>query len=107
MRILEIGLAILAKQLGVSSDQANWQNIIDQIEKELAEFEKKATRRQRATTLKFYSGAAVQFRYFKDAWRNHVAHVRDVYDEEDAERIFRSVKDFMIQLATELKEKRA
>jgi hypothetical protein len=104
MRVLEIGLTVLARKMRVPSDQTNWQVIIDNIENRIKVVEKKATKRQRKTSLKFYSGAATQFRYFKDAWRNHVAHVRDTYDEEDAERIFRSVRDFMVHLATQLKE---
>jgi hypothetical protein len=44
---------------------------------------------------KGYSQAATTFRHFKDAWRNHVAHSRDSYDDEQARRIFDNVVAFM------------
>jgi len=46
-----------------------------------------------------YAQAATQFFYFKNAWRNHVAHARDIYDNEQAELIFNHVGDFMRFLA--------
>jgi hypothetical protein len=53
--------------------------VIDRIEAKIREREKALKRGQeKDATLKFYSQAAVQFRYFKDAWRNHVAHLREV-----------------------------
>jgi len=37
--------------------------------------------------------------FFKDAWRNHIMHVRDVYDEGRATSIWQHVKEFMLKLA--------
>jgi hypothetical protein len=49
---------------------------------------------------KFYSQAATQFMFLKDAWRNHIMHVRDVpYDEGRAFSIFDHVRQFMQALA--------
>jgi hypothetical protein len=49
--------------------------------------------------LAFLSGAAAQFRYFKEAWRNHVAHSRATYDDIEALRIMSHVHQFMDELA--------
>jgi hypothetical protein len=43
--------------------------------------------------------AAAEFRYFKDAWRNHVMHDRnDSYDEPEALRVLEHVTRFMTLL---------
>ena len=47
----------------------------------------------------FYSGAAKDFRYFKDAWRNHAMHFREHYEASEAKIILDHVKSFMIHLA--------
>lgn len=104
MRVLEIGLTALAKELGVSYDRVNWDNIINNIEAKIRKISKTTSGDEWKTKEKFYSEAALQFRYFKNAWRNHVMHVRDTYDEERAETIFEHTKQFMAHLATKLKE---
>jgi hypothetical protein len=106
MRVLGIGLNALARNLGVT-DEENWKTIIDKIEKEIRMIDEAFPKEKRKTIGKFNAEAALQFHYFKNAWRNHVMHVRDTYDEQRAESIFRHVKDFMVHLATELKEERA
>jgi hypothetical protein len=55
-------------------------------------------------SLKFYSQAGIEFRYFKDAWRNRVAHARADYDKYQALGIISHVHDFMTQLSTRLSE---
>jgi hypothetical protein len=37
--------------------------------------------------------------FFKDAWRNHIMHVRDVYDAGRATSIWQHVQEFMNKLA--------
>ena len=102
MRILEIGLAPLAKEFGVPTDRENWQKIIDRIESEITN--KRRTLGAKWTDHEFYSETALQFRYFKDAWRNHVMHARLDFNEEQARTINDHVRDFMGHLATKLSE---
>lgn len=104
MRVLEKGLHALANHLSVPFavpvELQNWQNIIDPIEKEIAQREKTLPKGTAKTEeLKFLSGAAAQFRYFKEAWRNHVAHARITYDSPDALRIMTHVHQFLDELA--------
>jgi hypothetical protein len=103
MRALEIGLQVLADDLKVPFERRNWENIINDIEAKIKDIDKgnaKADWKKK----QFYSEVAVEFRYFKNAWRNHVVHARTTYDEEQAEKIFDHTKQFMAYLATELKE---
>lgn len=49
-----------------------------------------------------YAQASVYLENVKNAWRNDVMHPKETYTEEEAERVLRTVKDFMVYLATEL-----
>jgi hypothetical protein len=44
--------------------------------------------------------------HFKNAWRNYTAHKQFKYTEDEAEAIFRHVRDFMMHIAKRLKEKK-
>ncbi len=104
MCVLEVGLDSLASALGLPSRQANWDTILRDIEEKI-----KAIGPASGATWKedkeFYSGAALEFRFFKDAWRNHVAHARARYNEGEAAHIFEHVKAFMRHLSTRLSER--
>ena len=98
MRVLEVGLNTLARTLGVSFDRRNWENVINDCDAKIktigpswgADWKDKQ---------QFYAGAAKDFRYFKDAWRNHAMHYRERYDATEAKSILDHVKTFMVQLA--------
>ena len=102
MRFLEKGLKALAGALNVQFsipfDYQNWQNIIDQIEAEIRKVEQQKAGQLKTDTLKAYSEVAKQFRYFKDAWRNSVAHSRETYSPEQALSIYRHVREFMCDI---------
>jgi hypothetical protein len=103
MCTLEVALHVLAKTLGVTFsgtlDLQSWQNIIENIEIEIKNQGQLPKSAHKSETLKFLSGAAMQFRWFKDAWRNHVMHGREMYDEGRALSIFSHVREFMQALA--------
>ena len=104
MRVLEKGLHGFADYLSVPFvvpvELQNWQNIIEPIEKEIKHQEQTLPKgTAKSDELKFLSGAAAQFRYFKEAWRNHVAHSRVTYDDIEAVRIMTHVHQFMEELA--------
>jgi hypothetical protein len=65
---------------------------------------KEMSRGQKDEILPFYSQAAVQFRYFKDAWRIRVAHARETYEEPAATRVFNHTLEFFETLSTRLQE---
>jgi hypothetical protein len=104
MRVAEKGLIAVAKALNVPFsipfEYENWLNIINPIEKAIRDLEQNLSKGPvKAETLKFYSQAATQFFYWKNAWRNHVSHAREDYDEDQSEVIFKHVGDFMQYLA--------
>jgi len=113
MGILQYGLYALADNLGVAFDWSieleNWEPVIKNIESTIGDkrkaLEKVQNKGQREEELSFYSAIAMQFRYFKDAWRNHVCHLRERYDHDQALTILTHVKDFMERLSLRVTEK--
>lgn len=105
MRVLEIGLRVFADRFGVPSDRQNWHNIIEGIEKAVRGMSSDPARpADWKDQQEFFSGAATQFMFFKDAWRNYVTHGRDKCTEGEAEKILNSTQAFMQTLATRLRE---
>lgn len=104
MRVLELGLNSLAKEFSVPFKNANWQTVIDQVEKAIRTISSATHGPNWKDDQQFFSEAAVHFRVLKDAWRNHSMHIHERYSEDRAETIFQSVRGFMQHLATRLSE---
>jgi hypothetical protein len=104
MRILERGLNALAKRFDVSFNNTNWQQIIDQVEKEIRAISSKTNGPQWKEEEKFYSEAAMTLRWLKNAWRNYCMHVYETYEPREAGDIFYHTRTFMAHLATKLHE---
>ena len=105
MRVLEIGLSVLANQFNVSSAHTNWETIIKQIEKAIVAMDQDPNRLPTwKDDREFYSQCASHFRVVKDAWRNYTAHARSKYDEQEALDMLGNVRGFMQKLATRLHE---
>jgi hypothetical protein len=105
MRVLEIGLGTLAKQFNEPYDHANWETIINRVEKILKDYDKLPNRPPTwKDDREFYSQCASHFRVVKDAWRNYTAHARGKFDEQEAYDMLGSVRGFMQKLATRLHE---
>jgi hypothetical protein len=107
MCVLECGLRVFAKKFGVKADHRNWENVINDIEKQknisFSNIPGGLTPELKAD-LQFYSDAIKEFSYFKDAWRNYAIHGHEKYDESDALRILNHVKDFMEVISQKLNE---
>jgi len=118
MMVLESGLPALARRLKVpfKADKALWgaliEDIRDKIDNELkvrahppkgSKPVSQIAAKRRGEFLSKCQEAAMQFGYFKDIWRNHIAHGRADYDENDALKVLTHVRDFMEVLATKLK----
>ena len=107
MMVLERGMLSLAKKLQVKKATARaWEGIIDDIEKAIDVKQSKLKAKKPGDFLSFLSEAAKEFRYFKDAWRNHTAHGRAQYDENDARKVLIHVRDFMEHISMRLKDKK-
>jgi len=100
MRGLEPALSALAQSMEVVPDQ-NWNSALNQIEGKLREIRKSNAG---VDSEQWASEAVLQLRAIKNAWRNHAMHGRVRYNEDEAIRIFDSVKYLMQSLACRLSE---
>lgn len=108
MGVLQPGLYALADAVRAKFDHhfalESWGKIIDLIEDELSILRKAKKSNEKDEQLNFYSQAAAQFRYFKDAWRNHVCHLRKQYEADEATLVLSHVREFMEHLSSRLEE---
>ncbi len=101
---LEIGLSSIEAQLKLPLfPKEQWHRRIKAIEDEIKRLRNlPPQQRPMDEEMTFYSEAATNFRYFKDAWRNHVSHARTTYDEPEARTVWNHVRLFMQSLAAHL-----
>ena len=99
MRVLEVGLNALARELGVSFERREWENVINDLDKAIKAINGPHAGTDWRKRQQFYSEAATDFRYFKNAWRNYAMHAHEHYDASEARTIFDHVGAFMIHLA--------
>jgi hypothetical protein len=109
MGILQPGLFALAGDAGISLkypvELATWGDILRRIDEKIVPYvnlPRGDSLRERYDNL--YSGAAAHFRYLKDGWRDHVAHMRESYDQNKAHVALTHVCDFMESISTRLHE---
>jgi hypothetical protein len=112
MGVVQKGLEALAKHMRVSFpaplEAQQWQTIIDKLDAEIAQRTKMAAQQTKSSAkdeeLKFYANTSLQFRYFKDAWRNDTAHFRESYNPDEAHTVLTHVKNFMVALSQKVRE---
>lgn len=105
MRVLEHGLRALSAALQLPFGEGTWKRSIQAIEKRIAVLDSQA--KQKTAWKKkrqFYSEAATEFLWFKDAWRNYAAHGHEHYTDERAEKIVEHTRKFMQHLAERMSE---
>lgn len=98
MRTLERALHTLAIKFSVPFVHSTWHTVIEQIEKKVRKMDSSFGADWKDKQ-KFYSEAASQFMFLKEAWRNYVMHVGDVYDEGKALSVLTHVRVVMKALA--------
>jgi hypothetical protein len=99
MRIFERGLGALATKFNVDFKHTNWHNVIEEVEKRIRRMDATFGADWKEKQM-FYSQAATHFMFLKDAWRNHIMHIRDVpYDDGRAFSILDHARQFMQALA--------
>lgn len=102
MRALELGLRAIAAEVELPAEamaHENWKNVIDQVERKIRDMEGLPKSSEKIERLRVLSSLASDFRYFKDAWRNHVSHSHAVYAEVEGIRVYQHVRSFMNLLA--------
>lgn len=113
MRMAEIGLRAFARNLKlvrvvvdrskgktIPMEFAQWDKVLKQLPEKIEakiSLMKPGPRKQEAQ--EFYYSSLSEITAFKDAWRNHVMHVRRTYTASDADALAGHVGRFMQKLA--------
>ncbi len=105
MRALEIALQATAKELSVPFEREQWENLINNIEVQIKKINGPHAGADWKKKQEIYSEVALHFRYLKNAWRNHVMHVRHNYNDKAAKQIWQHASDFVSELAVQVKLK--
>jgi hypothetical protein len=101
MRVLEVGLTVLAKTVGVPK-QNDWGAYLREIGKGLDRLTKSSG--ARTSDEQFYAESAANFGRLRTAYRNPTMHPDKTYSQERAEEILMATKSFMSHLATKISE---
>jgi HEPN domain-containing protein len=104
MRAAEKVLATIAVSLGLDPKREQWQVIIEQIESKIKALDALPKSQEKAEKQEFFSGLAMQLRYIKNAWRNHVMHARTDYAEKDSREIWWTIKRMVERASGQLEE---
>jgi hypothetical protein len=104
MRALEPVLVALAAPFGISAKFENWQNIINDIEAKVRALGQLPKSQQKVDDEKFFGEACSHLYFIKNAWRNHVAHARDSYSDDEGLKVLQHSKEFVESLCPRLKE---
>lgn len=112
MRAAEHGLRALARDRRVVLpkkavlDLATWEDIIRQLEAAETAIQGYPKTLAREAQFEFYHGAMMEFRRFKNKFRNRVMHSREEYGPDEAHSAFIHVRDFLKLLASRISETR-
>ncbi|MDA0739529.1 MAG: hypothetical protein O2999_12800 [Nitrospirae bacterium] len=107
MRVLEVGLNVLAKHFHLSDEQTDWETIIKKIQDKIHELDqlpKDLTPEIWQSDHRIYSEMAMHLWFLQDVYRNHAMHSREHYDETSALAIYNHASSFMKHVATRLSE---
>jgi hypothetical protein len=104
MRALEFPIKALAKSLNFSPSSPNWEQILNEAEREIRKISPATHGPNWKQHEQFYSEAALDFRFIKNAWRNYAVHGHNTYDRHEAYEILTHVRSFIDGLAVRLKE---
>lgn len=110
MRVAEFGLRALARDRRVQIPKkvplvlGTWEDIIRQLEIAEAAIQGYPKTIAREAQYDFYHGAMMEFKRFKNKFRNVVMHNRYSYDPDEAASAFNHVRSFMVILSSAISE---
>lgn len=107
MRVLDVGLRVLAKHFHLSDEQADWETIMNHLQDKIHEIDqlpKDSTPEIWKSDHRFYSESAMHLGLLQDTYRNHAMHIHEQYDQTGALAIYNYASSFMKNLGTKLSE---
>jgi hypothetical protein len=110
MRVAEYGLRALARDRRVSLPRnavlelATWEAVMKELEDAEVAIQGYQKTPAREAQFEFYHGASMEFKRFKNKFRNRVMHTRDEYDRHEALSALNHVQAFMQILSSRISE---
>ena len=109
MRAAEHAIRALAHDRGVTIPRgpielATWEDMLRELEKAETAIQQYPRTLAREEQFKFYHGAMMELRAFKNMFRNSVMHTRDAYDRHQAKSALDHVGSFMRILSARISE---
>jgi hypothetical protein len=110
MRVAEYGLRALARDRRIvlpknkPLDLATWEDILKELDKAEDAIKNFPKTLAREAQFDFIHGAMMEFKRFKNKFRNQIMHTRKSYDRHQAMSAFDHVKAFMEILASRISE---
>jgi hypothetical protein len=107
MRVVEVGLSVLAQHFHLSDEQINWEAIVNHIQDKIQEIDnlpKDLTPEIWQSDHRFYSEMAIHLGNLRDTYCLYAMHIHEHYDEIGALAIYNHASSFMKNLGTGLSE---
>lgn len=117
MRAVEMSARAMVRALGagrylvnkqgkqIPVELCDWWTLVSALQKGLDDLSAgTGTSKHKKRKFEHYNHAVASFRNFKDAWRNHVSHTRELYLAGQTKDIMDNARQFMQHLAARLRE---
>jgi hypothetical protein len=106
MRSAEASLHVVGSVLGISFTVplvlVEWSNLTQKIDTEIKGWDSKPRSQEKTAQLKRLAELLLPADGFRLAWRNHVAHAREKYEEPQARRILQHVGEYLGRVSAAL-----
>jgi hypothetical protein len=108
MRSVEAGLHALTKALAITFpgpvQLQDWINLTDKLQAELSKWQNRTRSPQKMEQQKWLAELLLPADCFRLAWRNHVAHAREKYEEQEARNVLINVGRYLKKLSDGLEK---
>jgi hypothetical protein len=102
MRAAEVGLRVVADDLNIDVPNiAGMKDVIKAIRSRANALDEEQRSPIKSAKSQHYSEIAIEAGLFKDAWRNHVAHARVTYQQEQALEILNATRRFFEKVVSD------
>ena len=107
--IVQEALESLGRKLGVPLDPTSdtWNRLIDKIVKAITAKSTAVPKKTWKALEPFYSELVSDIKALKNAWRNPTMHFRRTYTDEQAEKVYARVQEFMLHASIHLRGKKS
>jgi hypothetical protein len=111
MRAAEVGLRAIARERRVKTvrsktpvEWGTWNDVLRAVEQQLGRIRNATAGPKKDAALAFYNGAMSDLRALQDLYRDRTMHLRESYDEGQAQSAMHRVRSLLDNLASRLNE---